>query len=561
MELKFKSAPSSRAVVPTCGGGRRRLNKQGKRILAGVLALVVLGGAGFYWSHRGRQAGQVDRITSQTAETRDIVRRLTGTGTLKPVNEYNVNAQVTGRVLEDHFQEGDQVKAGQLLYRIDPAEALRGVEEAKLALQQSQLSYEQQTEGLRDLRIKALRGGMITELFVGVGDRIEAGAKIATIRDSATMLLTVPFNAAAADQFTVGQIAQVTVAGSFETVAGKIRSIDAAATVQSGFQMVKNVTLSVINPGALSPTATATASIGGVASNSGAAFQYNAESAVTAQIGGTVTAISAAAGGVVQARDTLVTLSSASLDGQAQGAALALRSSQLAAENAEKAIGNYNVTSPIDGTVITKNIKAGDTLGAASAQSTPSGGSSAMAVIYDLSALVFDIPLNELDINSVKVGQKVKVQVDALGGQSFDGVVIRRSVAGNTEKGTTTYPVTVRIDHPPAELLPGMNVGASIEVAAAHGVVAVPMPAVQYGNVVYVKDKPGGPASGPADDPNCPPGYHAVPVETGITDGDYIEIKRGLEPGDEVSVPEDVPSADDMPPMDDMPMDGETMIG
>lgn len=251
MKLKIKSAPSSRAIVPADSGGRRWLRKQGKRTVAAALVLAVIGGAAFYWSRRKQQVGQTDSIISEIAATQDIVRRLTGTGTLKPVNEYSVNALVTGRVLEDPFQEGDQVKAGQLLYRLDPAEALRGIEEAKLA--------RQQTEGLRDLRIKALRGGMITELSVSVGDRIDAGAKIATIRDSATMLLTVPFNAAAADRLAVGQIAQVTVAGSFETVAGKIRSIDAAATVQSGFQMVKNVTLSAINPGALSPAATATA--------------------------------------------------------------------------------------------------------------------------------------------------------------------------------------------------------------------------------------------------------------------------------------------------------------
>ncbi|WP_283673428.1 efflux RND transporter periplasmic adaptor subunit [Butyricicoccus sp. Marseille-Q5471] len=518
---------------------KTKLRRFAPRIIAGVLVLCITGGAAVHLL-RKPAAGASDLTPSAPVERRDIIRELTGVGTLAPINQYNVTPLVSGNVLESSFEEGDKVKKGQMLYRIDPAEAQKGIEDAKIALSQSQMSYRQQTDGLSSLIVKALRGGMVTALHVGVGDRIEAGAKVASMRDSATMLLTVPFNAADADRFSVGQMAQVTVAGSFETVSGKIKSIDAAVTVGNGFQMVKNVTISVINPGALSPSASASAVIGGVASSGSAAFRYNDESEITAQVSGTVVSISAKQGGLLKAGETILTLSSESLNSQSQSAALAVRSAELTLENANKTLQNYNIVSPIEGTVVTKNIKAGDTLGQ---QGTQSSNSNAMAVIYDLSSLVFNLPLNELDINVVKVGQKVQVKVDALDGRTFAGVIIRRSVAGNTDKGTTSYPVTVRVDNPPEELLPGMNVSARIEVARADQVLAVPVTAVQYGDVVYVKDGPGyKPDADAQPDPAQPAGYHAVKVTAGVTDGTYIEIKDGLSEGDEVYAPAAEPS-------------------
>ena len=67
-------------------------------------------------------------------------------------------------------------------------------------------------------------------------------------------------------------------------------------------------------------------------------------------------------------------------------------------------------------------------------------------------------------------------------------MVTKVSVAGTTSNGVTTYPVTVQIDNPPEDLLPGMNVDAVIVVDEATDVIAVPISAVQRGDIVYVKD-------------------------------------------------------------------------
>ena len=113
------------------------------------------------------------------------------------------------------------------------------------------------------------------------------------------------------------------------------------------------------------------------------------------------------------------------------------------------------------------------------------------------------------------------------------------SVAGTTENGVTSYPVTVQIDNPPEDLLPGMNVDATIVVNEASDAVAVPISAVQRGNIVYVKDDSAKNTDGTmVNGTLLPDGWRAVEVETGLSDDTYIEIVSGISEGDVVYVPQ-----------------------
>ena len=110
-------------------------------------------------------------------------------------------------------------------------------------------------------------------------------------------------------------------------------------------------------------------------------------------------------------------------------------------------------------------------------------------------------------------------------------MVTKVSVAGTSSGGTTTYPVTVRIDGTEG-LLPGMNVDAVITLESASGVLAIPTGALNRGNTVLVT----------ADSPSAADGtaieggeYYSVPVEIGASDSGYIEIVSGLQEGDTVA--------------------------
>lgn len=551
MKLPFKNRVDT-APDHTEGAApvkKRKKPKHLKRIVAIVVLCGIVCGAGYrYWKRKNTDPTQT--YSDATVARRDIQSVLTGTGTLAPLNQYDVTTLVKGEVISCTFEQGDVVKKGDLLYTIDSSDVQDNIDRSKISVQQSALSYQQQLEKLADLTVKAEKSGVVTEIAVEVGDDLKAGDTIATVRDSTTMKLKVPFNAADAQNFRVGQAATVTIDGSFETLSGSITAIDGTDTVLTGYQMVRYVTIAVTNPGALSSSASATATVAGIACNTGAAFAYNAESKITAAVAGKLASLSIREGGTVTAGQTAAKLASTELQNQVKNAQLSLESAQKSLQSTVNSLEDYNITAPISGTIVTRNTKAGDSIDSSS-------GIAALAVIYDMSALKFDIALDELDVNEVAVGQSVKVEVDALDGEIFTGKITNISVAGTTTNGATTYPVTVQIENPPAKLLPGMNVNASIIVGEVKDAIAVPVAAIQRGDTVYVKntddtqtDTAGTPDQQTTSAVNgksrpqsstavskVPDGYHAVSVKTGLSDDSYIEVTSDLTEGDIIYVP------------------------
>lgn len=533
LKLPHRKAAEAANGAPPASGRKKKRKKLQKPVIIAA-AVVVLGGAAVAHHFLANKKGdEVQSFIEASAERQDIRKTLSATGTIQPANQYDVTSSVQGDVLSCTFEEGDTVKKGDTLYEIDKTEAQNQIEQAKLQLEQSRNSYNQTAESLNDLTVTSKKAGMVTELYVAVGDQIQAGAKIADVRDSSSMELKVPFNAADVSKFGVGAAATVTMDSSFETLSGTVTAIDAQETVLDGYQIVKYVTIRVSNPGGLSTSSAATATINGVACNQGASFTYLSESTITAEAAGTVAGLSVSEGSRVSAGTVVARLSSTQTENQVTNSKLSLEQQQLSYQNTVDKLEDYTITAPIDGTIITKNIKVGDTLDATNGQTT-------LAVIYDLSYLTFDISLDELDVNEVAVGQTVNITCDSLGDDNaFEGTVTKVSVAGTTQNGVTTYPVTVRIDDAPDGLLPGMNVDATIVVEESKDALSVPVAAVQRGNTVYVKD-----ASAKNTDNTMvggtvlPDGWRAVEVETGLSDDTSIEITSGLSEGDTVYVPQ-----------------------
>jgi HlyD family secretion protein len=97
-----------------------------------------------------------------------------------------------------------------------------------------------------------------------------------------------------------------------------------------------------------------------------------------------------------------------------------------------------------------------------------------------------------------------------------------------------------------------MNVTGEIIIAEAEGVMAIPADALMRGDQVYVKDDTVKEAKG-----DVPAGFKAVEVETGLTDGDYIEIKSGLTGDEEVYVQRISESVNTMMPGMEFGMPGQ----
>ena len=511
------------AVQPGKKDPKQFLKRNWKKITAVVCVAAVA--AAVLLPKNSKKAVQASTQYMEAAlERRDITNTFSGSGTISAANTYTVKSLVKGTVLTADFEVGDTIEKGTVLYTIDSSDVATSVEKAQLALEQAQRSYDDTADAQY---IRSVIGGTVASIKVKAGDYVTAGQEIATVRDDSSLLLTLEFPAADASGFAVGQAAEVILNGTFETLSGTVQAVAGTDTISSGNLLVRTVTIAVKNNGSLTTAQAASATINGVSALASARFDYQHQQTVTATTSGTVAAVCVKEGTAIEANTAIVQLSGTELSRQVQSAADSLLNAQLSMSDTEKQMENYTITSPISGTVIQKNVKAGDTVG------TDTTASETLCTIYDLSYLEMTLNVDELEILSIKEGQTVTITADAISDRTFTGVVTSVSAAGTTTGGTTTYPVTIRIDDT-GDLLPGMNATAEIEVSSASNALAVPNGSVVRGNYVLVtKDSPS--AANAVQDMTAPDGYVYVKITTGTSDDDYIEVASGLQEGDTIA--------------------------
>lgn len=204
LPLLKRSAPSA-AGEPSAAKKKRPSLKKLLALAAAAALVIGLGGRTLLGG--GAQAAKTGDGGYTTAQVtrRDVTAAITGSGTLEAADSYNVTTLLEDTILTANFEEGDQVEEGTVLYTLDSSDADSSLEQSEISLQQAQRSYSSQLEDQADLNVAATAAGQVWSVDVEVGDEIQAGQTVATIRDSATMELKVPFPADDAAVFSLGQ--------------------------------------------------------------------------------------------------------------------------------------------------------------------------------------------------------------------------------------------------------------------------------------------------------------------------------------------------------------------
>ncbi|HET9096765.1 MAG TPA: efflux RND transporter periplasmic adaptor subunit [Candidatus Baltobacteraceae bacterium] len=188
------------------------------------------------------------------------------------------------------------------------------------------------------------------------------------------------------------------------------------------------------------------------------------------------TGLRAAAAAVTQSTAQTLQSSSSALGSasSADAAAAAVEASKAAVEQAQLNLSRTVITSPVDGTVVARNVSVGQTV-AASFQ-TPT----LFTIAQDLKKMEVDISVGESDIGNIRRGDGVTFSVLAYPTQIFDGIVSQVRVNPTTVSNVVTYTVIVLVDNAGGKLLPGMTANANIAVARASHALVVPAQALSY---------------------------------------------------------------------------------
>ena len=152
----------------------------------------------------------------------------------------------------------------------------------------------------------------------------------------------------------------------------------------------------------------------------------------------------------------------------------AIESARAQLAEARANLNHTVITSPVDGTVIARNVSVGQTV-AASFQ-TPT----LYTIAKDLKKMEVDVAVGEPDIGAVRAGQKVEFTVLAYPNDTFHGVVAQVRENPTTIQNVVTYDTVVYEDNSDGRLRPGMTANASIHIAQVKSALVVPLAALRY---------------------------------------------------------------------------------
>ncbi len=151
-----------------------------------------------------------------------------------------------------------------------------------------------------------------------------------------------------------------------------------------------------------------------------------------------------------------------------------LKQADAALEQAEVNLRYATIKAPISGVVISRNVDVGQTV-AASLQAP-----TLFSIANDLRKMQVQASVDEADIGSVKIGQRVPFRVDAFPDEEFVGTVSQIRLAPVITQNVVTYSVIIDVANPQQKLMPGMTATVSIEVAKSEDVLRVPVQAIRF---------------------------------------------------------------------------------
>ena len=216
-------------------------------------------------------------------------------------------------------------------------------------------------------------------------------------------------------------------------------------------------------------------------------------------------------------------------------ATIAQRQAQL--EAAQVNLGYTNIVSPVEGTVVSRNVTVGQTV-AASFQ-TPT----LFLIATDLTKMQVDTNVSESDIGGIMDGNKAVFTVDAFPKRNFEGAVVQVRQSPQTVQNVVTYDVVVSVDNADLALKPGMTAANRIITDQRSDVLRVPSQALRYAPATATRRSGTSGRTRPAEQGRVWVLRDGKPVRVAVTagldDDTYTEIVKGeLNLGDQVIIAE-----------------------
>lgn len=517
-----------------------------KRAVALVVAAAVVVGGGFGIKTLFFQ-NETQTALTETTTYGSLSTVIEGTGTTMPADSVTYTTASTTEITGVYVSAGDTVEAGDLLYTQDDSELDEEIEEYQDELTELQNTLSDASdqlselnERLSDLKVTAPFSGRITDVTVRTGDTVGSGTKLATLVDDSKMTLTQYFSYAYEDQVYVGMKAGVSIASLMTTLDGTVTEIKKVDRVTAEGTRCFAVTVTLDNPGALTEGMSGAGYLltdGGeklYPAVEGTLEPYASED-ITATESGKLTAVNVDDYETVTAGTTLFVIDGSDLEDQVETTQRSITQTQEKITQTQEKIteaeekrSDYQVTAEISGKIIMVGVQEGE---------APRQAGQTAVTLYNLDAMTITANIDELDIDNITMGMEVDItQSGAESDTHYTGTVTAISYEATNTNGVAYFPITITIPSEGA-LSAGVNVSYTITVGDESEGVLAPIAALKStseGTCLFVKADTRPDNAVDLEDGVVPDGFYAVPVETGVSNSQYVRILSGVEEGVEV---------------------------
>ncbi|HWF15625.1 MAG TPA: efflux RND transporter periplasmic adaptor subunit [Acidimicrobiales bacterium] len=504
-----------------------------RAVLIGALAFaLVVGGGVAAWAE---VSGGTTGYRMATVTRADIGTTLTIVGNVEPVSDAAPSFQVAGKVATVNVTPGAQVTAGETLGTLDTtalsetvssAQSTLSSDEAKLAEDEANesASTPSSSNGSNSTTSTSPSSTTTTTAPGRTGGTPSGGGQSATVTADQNKLTQDQSTLSLAQQQEAADLAQAQsdcTSANTSTPTGQAACETALQTVSADEQQVsKDQTTVSKDEATLAQALTAESSSGGGATgNSGSSPTAHAVAADPTSTGNTGSGGSGGTGSTASnSRDasssTGSSSTSANTDTPEQIASdqAAIDTAEANLTEAEQSLKEATLTTPINGTVVSVGITAGDTVSA--------GSSTAIITIVGTKSYEAQATLDSSQIPTVKVGQTATAQVDGVDG-TIQGTVSQVGPVQSTSSGFT-YPVVVALPDSVAGLYAGSTANVNVSTGSVSNVLAVPTSAVQtVGSGSYVTELENGQLTRKV-------------IKVGMVGDVYTEVDSGLSAGQSV---------------------------
>ena len=511
--------------------------KKRKRVIMLLVLAAVAGGIVWGMVKLLAPSGGSTEILTDVVSIGSITSTVEGSGTANAKQSASITINTAGTVMDVYVNEGDLVEAGTPLFSIDSPAAQDLVNKARTEVEVREKELNDLYEAAGNLTVTAEFSGKLLgiETEYQVGQDIGSGVTIAQLVDDHTMKLEQYYSYAYQGDIYAGQSVTVSIPAVMEALPGRVAEVNMVSRISAEGSKLFQAVIELENPGVLTKDMLASAVI---TSNGQEIYpyeqgklEYSRTADVKTQVSGEIEWVHVMEYLDVQAGESLMRISGENNETEIFNAEEALRTAQESLQDAQENLANLNAVAPITGTVIGLAISPGQEI----------EEKTAVINISDTTVIEVTAKVDERNIAYIKPGMYVDIDQ---WGTPFSGVVDKVNLSPEMNNGVATYTATILVDNPDGQMYTGSSVTYSLVASQSDNCLVLPIQCVKYVpnmetgetmSVVFLQtnDRPdnavdvdGTTVGVPAD------GFYAVPVETGISDKNNVEILSGVNEGD-----------------------------